>query len=218
MWGRGFQIILSFWLLGQSLVLGQISFEDHQKALELNNQASVLIEAENYLVAENLLIKAIVLDSTIRTSYVNLNYALSRQKKYPLATDYLKKATAIFSSDDELWYYLGNAYTRQEMISKALEAYEKAIHFSKINGEDFELVYAYYLNKANCLMKLKKYSEAIEVYGIALHFNPNGANIYFNRGMAYLMLKDKKQAKADWTKARELGIELAGEYIEKYCE
>ncbi len=198
--------------------ISQINLEMANRAAELNNKATELINEGHYQEAESHLTKAIEYDSTLRSAYINLHESYTQQNKLDSAIINLTKAVAIFTDDDELWYYLGNARNKANQFEAAISAYNKAVDLNKINGEDFSLTWAYYFNRANCLAQLKRYEEAISNYSLALTFQPENANIFFNRGMCHLMCKNKMAAKADWLEAQRLGMSEAGMYISKHCQ
>ncbi|MBI9063488.1 MAG: tetratricopeptide repeat protein [Marinilabiliaceae bacterium] len=197
--------------------ISQINIEMANRAAYLNNKASELLNAGQYLEAEIHLNKAIEYDSTLRSAYINLHESYINQNKLDSAIANLCKAVSVFTDDDELWYYLGNAHNKAGKFEAAIEAYHKAIELNKINGEDFCLTWAYYFNKANCQAQLKQYDKAITNYSQALSFQPENANIFFNRGMCHLMCKNKMAAKADWIEAQKLGMTEARQYIIKHC-
>ena len=62
----------------------------------------------------------------------------------------------------------------------------------------------YFLNLGNCHYMLKKYPQALSHYDTALKMAPNYALAFKNRGDCKDKLKDKKGAKADWQKAKDL--------------
>ena len=198
-------------------VISQINIEMANRAAELNNKASKLLNAGQYLEAETHLIKAIEYDSTLRSAYINLHESYTKQNKLDSAITNLDKAVSVFTDDDELWYYLGNTYNKADHFEEAIAAYSMAIEYSKQNEEEFPFLWAYYFNKANCLAELKRHAKAIPLYTKALKFQPNNSYIYFNRGMSYLMVQNKDSAKTDWEEAVKLGMEIAIQYLEKYC-
>ena len=48
---------------------------------------------------------------------------------------------------------------------------------------------------------------AIQNYDEAIHLNPQYANAYYNRGIAYMGLDQQELANLDFAKAKELGYE-----------
>ena len=107
------------------------------------------------------------------------------------------KGKGIVEEDDELCYYLGNIYQNQQNYAAAIKEYSLAIQYAKKNGEEYELVYAYYLNRGNCYLKQREFAKAIPDYTYSLKLN--------------------KEACADWRKAKSLGVTSVNAYINRYC-
>ncbi len=84
--------------------------------------------------------------------------------------------------------------------------YQKAVN--KLSATDlFEKAYAH--------QKSGRYKEAIDAYSKAISLNPEYAEIYYNRGMAYVDLMQYDKAIKDLNKATALDPELAIAYIER---
>jgi len=187
------------------------------EAQEINNLGYESLTLGDTLTAKRCFLQAINLDDRVREAYINLN-AIYQKDSLENAVKIMEQASLVFVDDDEVWYYLGNSYYRCELYEKAIKAYGSAIELSKVNGEDFGLVWSYYFNKANVLAKLQYYQESIQFYSEAIEFNPNHPTIYFNRGMIYYMCNQNEMARKDWQKAGELGMNGVQEYIEKYLK
>ena len=175
------------------------------------------IENGNYTDAVQKLLAAIRLEPKIREMYLSLNTACSHTNQISILKQYLIKAKAIFEEDDEICYYLGNIYQNENNFQKAIAEYSLAIKYAQKNGEDFELVYAYYQNRASCYLKINECSKSIPDFTYALKLNPDNGAIYANRGIAYYKTGKKTEACKDWRKAQSLGIQSAGTYVRRYC-
>ena len=210
-------IITFFFLASPILVQGQIDLNDHFKAIEYNNDAIKEIKNKNNTKAISYLIKAIQLDSTLRNAYITLNNACS-DKDTILLKSYLYKAVEIFIEDDEILYYLGNLYRKESKIDSAIIAYTKAIDYSKINGEDYPLVYAYYLNRGICFINIESYVKAIQDFNYGIKLNPRKPALYVNKAILLHQLGNKNQACIQWEKASKLGSTDAKSYLLKYCQ
>ena len=163
------------------------------------------------------LIASIRLNPNQREAYMSLNTACSYTNQVSILKSYLIKAKEIFKEDDELCYYLGNIYQNENNLSKAIQEYSNAIKYSKQNGEDFELVYAYYQNRASCYLKQNLYTQAITDYNYALKLNQENGAIYANRGIALFKIGKRAEAIKDWRKAVELGVTSASVYLKRYA-
>ncbi|MCG8580240.1 MAG: tetratricopeptide repeat protein [Bacteroidales bacterium] len=209
--------LLCFLTLVNSSMAQEFEGEKLMLAQQMSNKGYEKLQAGDVRGAEILFLNALKLDSRVREAYMNLN-SIYKESNMDAATTIMEAASSVFADDDEVWYYLANSYYQQKQFEKAIEAYANAIKYSKVNGEDFGLVWSYYFNKANALAKLNRNKDSIEFYTKAIEFNPENPSIYFNRGMNYLMVKQKDLAKKDWLKAGELGMEGIEEYIDEYIK
>lgn len=199
------------------VIYGQTDIGEANKAIELLNSANKDIENGEYASAVQKLIASIRLQSNIRETYLSLNTACSHTNQTAILKTYLQKAKAIFEEDDELCYYLGNIYQNENNLTKAVQEYTLAIKYSKKNGEDYDLVYAYYQNRASCYLKLNEFAKAIPDFNYALKLNQENGAIYANRGIAYYKTGKRTEACQDWRKAMKLGVSNASVYVKRYC-
>ncbi len=204
--------------LSTHFVSGQIAFSDFEASLELNNLARAEFNKKQYNTAINYLQKAIKLDSTNRSAHINLCLAYYQKKEFELMYSHLEQAKQIFLEDDEIFYHSGNALQKLGKLSDAIDSYSQAIKYSKVNGEDFPLVYAYYLNRGICFFHQQKYELALEDFNYTLKLNENSSPAYSNRGHIYFILKKTDEACADWKRAKELGESKVSPYITKHCK
>ncbi|MDE6451003.1 MAG: tetratricopeptide repeat protein, partial [Odoribacter sp.] len=168
-------------------------------------------------LAVQKLIASIRLNPKIREAYQSLNTACSHTNQNSILKSYLQKAKTVFEEDDEFCYYLGNIYQQENNYSKAIQEYTLAIKYAQKNGEDYELVYAYYQNRASCYLQINEFSKAIPDFNHALKLNQENGSIYANRGIAYYKTGKKTEACQDWRKASQMGIGTAITYIRRFC-
>jgi tetratricopeptide (TPR) repeat protein len=210
-------ILITILLISSVCSKAQIDYNDHIKAVELNNEAIKEIKKGNKEIAQSYLTEAIYLDSTFRNPYIALN-SISTDKNISILKEYLQKATEIFIEDDEILYYLGNLYRKENNIDSAIIAYSKAIKYSKINGEDYPIVYAYYLNRGICYLKIQSFISALQDFNYGIRLNPKKPALYLNKAKLLYELGNKKQACTQWEIASELGNKNAKTYLQKYCQ
>lgn len=199
------------------IVTGQVDVSAVNKPIDLLNEANADIENGDYKEAVQKLIAANRLNPKLREVYSSLNTACTHTNQISLLKDFLLKGKKIFEEDDELCYYLGNIYQNQQNYAAAIKEYSQAIQYGKKNGEEYELVYAYYLNRGNCYLKLREFAKAIPDYTYALKLNKDNGATYANRGIAYFSTGKRKEACADWRKAKSLGVTSVNSYINRYC-
>lgn len=208
-------LIIAFLIV--TITKGQIPLKDHYKAIELYNAAVTLFQNGNYDTAVIKLEEAIKLDYSLRNSYLLLNKVLYVLEDTQAQKELLTKAKTIFLEDDELCYYLGKIYQKEENLNLAIQELSEAIKYSKINGEDFPIVYAYYTSRGACYLKLDNYEKAVTDFNDALKFNDSNANIYANKGVALYKLKKTNEACKSWQKALQLGQKSVQTYLNKKC-
>lgn len=204
-------------LLAFGITKAQVGINETNKAIELLNAANTDIENAAYPEAVRKLVAAAQLNPNLREIYLSLNTACSYTNQTTLLKQYLQKAKISMEEDDELAYYLGNIYQNENNYSKAIEEYSRAIQFSKKNGEDGLLVYAYYQNRASCYLKTNQFSKAIPDFNYALKLNEGNGAIYANRGIAYYKTGKRTEACQDWRTATKLGVSSASTYVRRYC-
>lgn len=209
-------IILPFASFCQTYI---VQVEDREKTISLTNQAINLIDQKNIADAVSALIKAISIDSTYHSSYLILYKACLFDKNYSdTAIFYLKKGQRIFVEDDELTFYIGEIYRMNSDLTNAISEYTDAINYSKINGEDLELVHKYYFNRATCYLKKDLFDSAILDYDYTLKLKPDYSSAFINRGICLYKKGKSSDACADWYSALNLGAANARDYIDKYCK
>ncbi|MFS7988250.1 putative peptidylprolyl isomerase [Helianthus anomalus] len=111
----------------------------------------------------------------------------------------------------------GNNLFKEDKLEEAMQQYEMAIAYM---GDDFmfQLFGKYqdmavavknpcHLNMAACLIKLKRYEEAIAQCSIVLAEDQNNVKALFRRGKARSELGQTDAAREDFTKARKLAPE-----------
>lgn len=203
-------------LLAFNFVFAQVDLSVLNKPIELINKASDHFDEGNYSKAINLLEESIKLDSTLRDAFILLNHAyyITGNKKSQIK--YLKKAKSIYADDDEFPYHLGRIYQQQNKLNAAIAEYDTAIQFSKINGEDYKIVYDYYANRGICLLKQDMFAKSISDFDNAIRLNNKKGSIYTNRGIALFKVMKTHEACKSWIKALELGQNVE-QYLKKYC-
>lgn len=204
-------------LLTINSLFSQVSIDDRNKAVTLINQADTYIKAEGYSQAITRLKTAIKLDSTIRDAFILINRAFYETDETNSQIEYLKKAKSIYTDDDEFAYQLGKIYQKENKLKAAIAEYDTAIKFSKLNGEDYEIVYDYYANRGICFLKQNLFAKSVEDFDYAIKLNDMKGSIYTNRGIALFKMKKKDEACKSWEKALELGQNVQG-YIDKCCK
>lgn len=152
-----------------------------------------------------------------------------------LAVKYLDAALKKGCDSNDIYEYLGLAYSKLDMSDHAVENFEKSL---EVNPSDIliltlaqEYIKAgnmekagYYLDKAgsgdNAVLKekslllkgqrylgLKEYDKALESFSRVLEINPGSADAYYYTGEVYEARGDLQKARAQWRKAYNLNPE-----------
>ncbi|MFD2201102.1 tetratricopeptide repeat protein [Shivajiella indica] len=197
----------------------EVDVEVRENSYVVNNTAVDMIAKENYASAARILEKVIEEDPSFHAAYLNYYRAGSQlDDKKEKVILVLRKGLEIFKEDDEMAYYLGNLLQKENRFDEAIKAYSEAIAYSKINGEDFPLVWAYYFNRGNCFLKTNQHSKAILDYDYALALSPKNADILTNRGFCHYKTNNQSAACTDWSMATELGSKQTPRYIQSFCQ
>lgn len=101
--------------------------QDPKKAIELNNSATQLINAEQLDSALLLLNKAIACDSNYYQAHANKANIYFKQGKNNLAITETQKAMAINKEYVEGWGFIGFIYDSMEDSVNAIKSYQKCI-------------------------------------------------------------------------------------------
>lgn len=130
----------------------------------------------------------------------NLGYAYFRQHRYDKAIYWLfRSVDADYGNQndlDDVWFYIGTSLAETKKYTEALPYYNKAIE-----GTPF---YSYYFNKAEALINLKKYDEALKTITAGIDKNPGQADLYFKRQQVYRYMGDRLKEETDLKKAYSL--------------
>jgi tetratricopeptide (TPR) repeat protein len=211
--------LLFIGLEGFSQKIYDIELDVRENSFVINNTAVEMIEEEKYASAARILESVIENDPSFHPAYLNFYRAGSQvDEKKEKVVDVLRKGLEIFEEDDEMAYYLGNLLQREERFEEAIDAYTDAINYSKINGEDFPLVWAYHFNRGNCYLKTGEYHKAIHDYDYALQLSPDNYDILTNRGYSYYKVNQNEKACEDWQEALKLGSKVTQKYLDNYCK
>ncbi|GHB24594.1 hypothetical protein GCM10008106_01660 [Mongoliitalea lutea] len=209
--------MLTFNVFGQQIF--EVDAEERDNSIVITNTAIDMMNKGNIESAYRILEKVVESDPSFIFGYMNLYKAGSQlPDKTDQTVTILKKALTIFEENDELAYYLGNILQKNGRLQEAIQAYSDAIAYSKINGEDFPLVWAYYFNRGNSYLKANQHAKAIPDYDYALKLNPKNPDVLTNRGFCYYKTNQGNKACADWTLASSLGRKEADKYLSNYCK
>lgn len=109
------------------------------------------------------------------------------KKKYDVALLYLKTLSNKKTKDPEVFYHIGQCYTKLKNYDEAEKYYKYAIELKPD-------VVKYYKDLGNCYYKQEKYKEAINIYEQALKLSSNDVDLHLDLAWTYLGLKKYNKA------------------------
>ncbi len=108
------------------------------------------------------------------------------------------------------YFNLALAYSNSEDYANAIIYWTKFIHYDKSNFDA-------YSKRIQAYFELNRFPEALQDIDKALRLKPNQAELYINKGIAYIKMGDKLKAKKALIRANDLGNTDAQNLINKYC-
>lgn len=197
----------------------ETSLEARNAAIKYTNEAIDHLNNKQTQLANDNLLSAIETDLTYRPAYVQL-YKLALTDKHYRKTSIqgLKKGVSVFNDDDELHFYYAEALRLEGHTEEAFPLYNKAIEYSKANGEDYYLVPYYYFNRGNHYLKQKELEAALLDYNYALKLKKDFSGALTNRAICLLKLERTAEACKDLDAAISLGSKAAQKYQDIYCK
>jgi len=100
---------------------------------------------------------------------------------------FYNKSLEINNNDPNTLFYIGNYFYDNSN-------YELAIHHYNLSIKNDKLFFNAYLNKANSLYKLKKYSESLSITDECLNINNKSHSVYALRGAIYSDIKSYEKS------------------------
>ncbi|MEX2595402.1 MAG: tetratricopeptide repeat protein [Salibacteraceae bacterium] len=161
---------------------------------------------EQYEQAISYLNQALEVNVDNEDVLYELAYCFELTKNYEDAVIAFNKVIDQAPYNEHAWFNLGAAYQATGQLEKALTAFD----YVSVIDENF---YAAYFNKANVLVKLQRYDQAIELFKKALDFDVLDSLIYFYIGDCYDNLGDSKNALINFEKAIKKDDEMSEAWI-----
>ncbi len=176
-----------------------------------NDRGSCYRMLEKYDKAIEDYLTAIALNHNLAFIYNNLASIYRKQENTDKALNYYNLAierdanyAVSYNNKGSLLLELGSYPEAKLLIEQAIAL-------------DSEYAPAYN-NRGVLLHESKKYAKAISDFDLAIKFDPLYGKAYLNRGISKQMIRDEDGACEDWSKAKELGINMVKKYIANDCE
>lgn len=167
----------------------------HFDALHLSGL--IAAKTEQFVIAEELIKKALSLNPNNPAAHCNLGNLYMDQGKFQIAIECYNKALTLKPNYEEAIYSRGVANQNLNQLDASRNDYEDAL---KINPRHIGTL----TNLGNVLQLQKKYDEAIEYYQKAIALGLPIAEPFNNRGNLYHERKQYQNAIQDFERALEL--------------
>ena len=166
------------------------------------------VQLKKFDVAEKAFRKLILLKPDYAQAYYNLGNVLFSMRKFDNAVTAYSEAISKNSGFFDAYMNLGVSLSRLNNLSDAIKVFEKA---EKITPENPRPVF----EKANMLVKQKKYPQAIENFDKVLKIKPDFIEAYNRKGVTYYHMGNFSDAILNFTKALEYNPDNAGSYFNR---
>ena len=171
-------------------IAGTPAIPDSVKTEDLIQAAQAASNNQNYVVAEQLLRRALEKDPKHKTLRRNLGYVLSEQRKYPEAIAVLQEQVKINPFEDYAYNLLGRIYWEQQDYANAETAFRKQIEVTPLD----QWAHA---SLGQMLVDARRYKDAVPELEQAISLTPDREMLHVSLGRAYLNLgEDDKSIKS----------------------
>ncbi len=161
---------------------------------------------EDYRTAITYLKEALSIEPNNEDAIYELAYCFELSKDYDDAVSTFNNLIDQVPYNEHAWFNLGASYQAKADFSKAATAFDYAL----VIDENF---HAALFNKANILVQLNRYQEAIDLYKRALSFEILDTLIYFYIGDCYDNLEDHRSALTYFEKALRKDEDMAEAWL-----
>ena len=168
-------------------VAGTPAIPDSVKTEDLIQAAEAAANNDNYVVAEQLLKRALEKDPKHKTLRRNLGFVLAQQRKYDDAIAVLQEQTKINPFEDYAYNLLGRVYWQQQDYANAEKSFRKQLEVTPLNA-------SVHANLGQMLVDWRKYKDAVPELEQAISLTPDEELLHVNLGRAYLNLGEDEKA------------------------
>ena len=174
----------------------------------LNQRGISYFKIGEYSKAEEDFLHALEHEPENISIYSNLANAAIEANDTTKAIQYIDRGINKATGHAKMEFLIlkGNYFFKLERYSEASEFYNEA--YAIENENPIVLT-----NQASIMIQTGNYEGAIAKCTAAIEHNPEFMQAYFNRGIAYEMVRDTRQACMDWEEAFILGSTQAEEYL-----
>jgi tetratricopeptide (TPR) repeat protein len=163
------------------------------------------LQLKNYEEAKKDLNKALELDPTSYTPWTYLGVAYTDLDENGKAIECLQKSVSLYGEDAYTHYYLGLARCSEGQWDKANQALSKAVRCNP----DKSIKSLVFTLRARARLQLEDVHGAIQDLTVAIQMSPNDPSLYYLRGRAQLEIGRRDEARANLSKAAQMGSSKA---------
>ena len=185
----------------------------YQKVLAVDSENSTVLgwlgvieaQGKNYLVAENLLLKALSKEKNNPDFLLNYAILLIEKKRYRDAIGFFQKVIRQRPTDPISFAKLAFCYNEENQPDLGLRNADQSIQFKP------DYVDAWF-NRGNALNNLKRHDEALTSYERVIALKPDYVDAWSNRGNTLNALKRYDEAFASYERA----LALKPDYVDAW--
>ncbi len=191
----------------QSLLNDSIIASIDDDNLKIFLSALLNYEIHNYQHAENNLYQLI--DNNIYDIYAAINIASIQKDKAELIL-------ANQNYNDPVSINTKKTTEKRNINNPLRPDYHQALNSLTVLATQNKTNPFIWYNLGNIHLQMQEFHKAIDDYSLAIKYEKNLAEAYYNRGLTLLFLGEKELANSDLSKAGELGIKEAYAVIKRY--
>ena len=191
-----------------------ISHTDYKLSFDLQDKCYIYLDNNMFSEALKAINKAIKINNGNADFFLMRARVHDKMKNYNAATNDIQTALDLAPKQSDMYWVAANVLFKMGRFNEAANNYTRAIQYD--NENMIELHNAYY-NRGSCLLKMKKYQEAVADFNSAIEIEPAFTGAYHNRGVVLKNLRKYNSACNDFKKAQELGSYISGKYIAQVC-
>lgn len=181
-----------------------------QKTDKLFERAKINLEKENHDNALRLLNEILNREPSHKEALRNKALIKILKDEEKETEEFLLFAIDQQPEDDQLYQMLGTFYHNHDKSKQALDYLKKAVEINDTNAvahQGLGMLWAQVYGK---------HEKAVAHFTKTMELGKENADLYFNRGCSYMLLRQMEKAEQDLQKAKEMGHKKAREMIQKY--
>lgn len=179
------------------------------KVIRLYEDGDRLYRGENYRRALELFSQVVKISPNSSDAWLMIGQTQFALGDYPAAINAFIETARLEPNKADALYYIGLSYVKQERYSDAINYFRRVLVVFPNSSE-------VYVEMGNAYFYSNNSGNAIESYKQAIRISPNDVGANYNLGRAYIIQGERKSARKQVKKLRELGaFDFADELTQK---